>query len=228
MSLEIEIVGKTTESVYGLIVEKVGNQTLQRDIKVDNQKPIIVCVGDFSGIYSIGSTYVSPVVLAKDMVSPELKSFTMTVRDTKGTPLYINGVEINGIDVRQVEFELTSYGVYTFEYKAIDEAGKKEVITFVVNVPDMVSPTVKTEGSYAVSGKVGKAIVVAEFVAEDNLDSAANLAKRVLVMDANHNFKIVSEGKTFTPDKAGIYTVYCYVTDSFGNVGLCSYNIEVK
>ena len=228
VSLEIEIVGKTTESVYGLIVEKVGNQTLQRDIKVDNQKPIIVCVGDFSGIYSIGSTYVSPVVLAKDMVSPELKSFTMTVRDTKGTPLYINGVEINGIDVRQVEFELTSYGVYAFEYKAIDEAGKKEVITFVVNVPDMVSPTVKTEGSYAVSGKVGKAIVVAEFVAEDNLDSAANLAKRVLVMDANHNFKIVSEGKTFTPDKAGIYTVYCYVTDSFGNVGLCSYNIEVK
>ena len=226
--LEIEVVGKSANSVYGLIVEKVGNQSLSRKITIDNQKPIITSIGDFSGSYSIGTTFVSPLVLAKDIVCPELKSFKMTVCEPDGKPITINGVEINGIDVRQVEFKLTSYGSYVFEYQAIDQSNKKETISFVINVLDTVAPTVKISGSYNDSEKVGSAINIAQFIAEDNFDSSETLVMRVLVMDTNHNFKIIPTGKTFTPDKAGKYTVFCYVTDSFGNVGICSYNIVVK
>ncbi|MBP5466888.1 MAG: hypothetical protein J6Y43_04940, partial [Clostridia bacterium] len=176
---------------------------------------------------AIGSKYLSPVVIAKDMVSPELKSFTMTVEKPDGSYYVIDGTELNGVSVRQVEIDLDSYGAYSFTYRATDWANRSFSFNYQVNVFDTVAPTVKTQGSYAVTGEKGKAVTIATFTAIDNVDKAEDLTVRILVLDTSHNFSVVTTGK-FTPEKAGKYTVYCYVTDSFGNVGLCYYNVEVK
>ena len=224
--MEIEVKGVSDDSVYGLIVEKVGNQPLKSDNTIDIGKPMIACVGDYGGNYPINGKYLSPVITAKDMVDPELKSFTMSVQNPDGSYVTAGGIVLNNVEVKQVEIPLTAYGSYFFSYQATDSSNRSEKFSFVINVPDLVAPTVKTTGTFATTGEVGKAITLAEFVAEDNFNTAAELTMRILVMDTAHNFKTAV--KTFTPDKAGIYTVYCYVTDAFGNVGICNYNIEVK
>ena len=224
--LEIEVIGESENSVYGLIVEKVGNQSLKNDTTVDVGKPMIACVGDYGGNYPLGGKYLTPEITAKDMVDPELKSFIMSVQNPDGSFAVVNGVELNGVDVRRVEIELTEYGTYSFVYQATDFSNRKEKFVYVINVLDTVAPTVTTQGTYAVTSETGKPIAVANFVATDNVDSADKLTVRILVLDTDLNFTVVTN--RFTPTKAGKYTVYCYVTDTFGNVGLCYYTVEVK
>lgn len=226
-SLEIEVEGKTETSVYGLIAEKVGNQSLSATTTIDNGKPMIVCMGDYGGCYEINGVYTSPYILAKDIVDPSLKEFTMTVTSPDGSYLTLGGKTMDAAEVEQIEFELSSYGEYVFEYYAEDNAGRRDTFVFVVNVLDRVSPVVRTVGSYATTGKVNTAISVASFSATDNVSPASDIFTRILVLKPDGNYDLVQNGK-FTPVKAGHYKVTCYATDAFGNVGVCQYDVEVK
>lgn len=224
--LEIEVVGTTESSVYGLIVEKVGNQSLKNDSVIDLGKPMIICGEDYGGIRLLGSVYTTPNVVAKDVVDPSLKSFVMSITAPDGTSVVIDGVEMSNVEFKQYSFELTSYGAYFFEFVATDHANRKETFSYAIIVPDLTAPQVSVEKGYTDSGVVGTAITVATFTATDNCDKAEDLKKTILLCNPNGNFKVING--SFTPDKAGRYTVYCYVTDAYGNVGLDYYNIEVK
>ena len=224
--LEVETVGTSATSVYGLIVEKVGNQPLKNDNVVDISKPMIACVGDYGGNYEIGSVYTSPKVIAKDMIAPSLTSYTLTITAPDNSIVVIDGIEILNAEVKQYSLELSMYGAYFFEYTAKDSANRKENFRFSINVLDMVPPEVSISGTYAKTGEVGKAVSVASFIATDNVDSEDKLTKTVFLYKPDGNFEIVKG--SFTPLDAGRYTVYCYVTDLFGNVGLAYYHVEVK
>lgn len=224
--LEIEVVGAGEDTVYGLIVEKVGNQALKSDTVVDIAKPVIACFGDYGGTYAIGSVYTTPRVFAKDMIDPSMKSFTMTITAPDGTVVEIDGEKIQNVDVATYSFELTMYGSYFFEYIAKDSSNRKETFSYAIIVPDLTAPEVEVTGSYDKTASVGSTLTIAKFTATDNVDSADKLSMTYFVYDPVGNFKIVSG--SFTADKAGRYIVYCYVTDSFGNVGLGYYSVEVK
>ncbi|MBP5466398.1 MAG: hypothetical protein J6Y43_02405, partial [Clostridia bacterium] len=60
LTLEIEVVGVRNDSVYGLIVEKVGNQAISSSRVRDVVAPMISPQGDYGGSYAIGSKYLSP------------------------------------------------------------------------------------------------------------------------------------------------------------------------
>ena len=224
--LEIEVVGAGEDTVYGLIVEKVGNQALKSDTVVDIAKPVIACFGDYGGTYAIGSVYTTPRVFAKDMIDPSMKSFTMTITAPDGTVVEIDGEKIQNVDVATYSFELTMYGSYFFEYIAKDSSNRKETFSYAIIVPDLTAPEVEVTGSYDKTASVGSTLTIAKFTATDNVDSADKLSMTYFVYDPVGNFKIVSG--SFTADKAGRYIVYCYVTDGFGNVGLGYYSVEVK
>ena len=224
--LEVEAVGISATSVYGLIVEKVGNQPLKNDNVVDIGKPMIACVGDYGGNYLLGSVYTSPKVIAKDMIAPNLTSYTLTITAPDNSIVVIDGMEILNAEVKQYSLELSMYGAYFFEYTAKDLANRKENFRFSINVLDTVSPEVLISGTYTKTGEVGKAVSIAKFIATDNIDAEDKLTQTVFLYKPDGNFEIVKG--SFTPLETGRYTVYCYVTDLFGNVGLAYYHVEVK
>ncbi|MBQ7643080.1 MAG: hypothetical protein IJS67_04170, partial [Clostridia bacterium] len=226
-ALEIEVEGKTDESLYGLIAEKAGNQSLSSTTTIDNGKPMIVCMGDYGGCYEINDVYTSPYILAKDMIDPSLKEYSMTVTAPDGSYLTVDGKTMDNAEVRQIEFTLSSYGEYVFEYYAKDTSGRNDTFVFVVNVLDRVPPVVRAVGTYATAGKVNTAVTVATFSASDNVTPSGEIFTRVLVLKPDGNYELVENGK-FTPGKAGHYKVTCYATDAFGNVGVCQYDVEVK
>lgn len=224
--IEIEAVGVSNNSIYGMIVEKVGNQPLKNDSVIDISKPIIACFGVYGGSYKLNSTYVSPKIIAKDAISPELKSFTMSITSPDGNFVVIDGQEMKSVSVRDVELKLSNYGSYLFEYIAIDSANRKETFRYSVNVLDDVAPEVFVDGGYVSDAKINEKINIATFKYTDNYSSDEDLTKTVLVMYPNGSYKIIND--SFTPSIKGRYTVYCYVTDGFGNVGLGYYFVEVK
>lgn len=224
--LEVEIIGTSNTSVYGLIVERVGNQSIKNDTVIDISKPMIANMEDFGGIVKYNSTYKTPKIVAKDMISPDLKSFTMTITAPDGTYVNIDGVEMFNVPVEQITMQATQYGSYLFEYVAVDTANKKETFRFAINVLDDVEPIVSFDGDYVVEGKVGEEVKIVKFYASDNCDSEDKLTKTVLVLNPKGTLDVVSD--KFTPNSAGRYTVYLYVTDTFGNVGLSYYIVEVK
>lgn len=224
-TLEIEVVGITDSSVYGLIVEKVGNQSMKNDSVIDISKPMIASLEDYGGFVEINSIYRTPKVVATDIISPELKSFTMTITAPDGTYACIDGVEYVNMPVKQVSLQLSQYGSYMFEYIAIDMSNRKETFRFAINVLDDVAPEVLIDGERYVSAKLNDVIKVANFSATDNCDAEDKLTKTVLVLNPKGVYELVSE--KFTVNSKGRYTVYCYVTDTFGNVGLSYYVVEV-
>lgn len=224
--LEVEVIGAQETSVYGLIVEKVGNQALKNDAVVDIGKPIISCFGEYGGLRELGSVYTTPKVFAKDMIDPIIKSFTVSITAPDGSVVMADGEQILNAEVKEYSFELTMYGSYFFEYVAKDSSNRKETFSYAIIVPDLTSPVVEVSGSYEKTANVGSTVTIASFTATDNVDDADKLTKTYFVYDPNGNFKIVKD--SFVADKAGKYVVYCYVTDSFGNVGLGYYSIEVK
>ena len=224
--LEVEVEGVSENSVYGLIVEKVGNQALKNDAVVDIGKPIIACFGDYGGTYAIGSVYTTPKVFAKDMIDPNMKSFTVSITAPDGSVVVVDGEQVLNAEVKEYSFELTMYGSYFFEYIAKDSSNRKETFSFAIIVPDLIAPEVKVSGSYAKTGTVGSTISIATFTATDNVDGQDKLTKTYFVYDPKGNFKMVEN--SFTADTAGKYIVYCYVTDGMGNVGLGYYSVEVK
>lgn len=224
---EIEVKATEADATYGLIVQKVGNQMLISDTTSDRLAPMIACVGDYGGSYEIGETYVLPKVLAADMISPSIASFKMTVIDPFDNYVIVDGMMLNGVTPYQAEILLSSYGQYYCEFEVEDQAGRTDSFGFSINVIDNIAPKVWSTGTYATSGTVGKAITIATCMAQDNLDAEDQLNMKILVLDTNHNFVLV-KNQIFTPNKVGTYEVYCYVTDSFGNVGLFNYKIEVK
>ena len=225
-ALEVEVIGEQETSVYGLIVEKVGNQALKNDAVVDIGKPIISCFGEYGGLHELGSVYKTPKVFAKDMIDPSIKSFTVSITAPDGSVVTVDGEQILNAEVKEYSFELTMYGAYFFEYVAKDSSNRKETFSYAIIVPDLTAPVVGVSGSYAKTANVGSTVTIASFTATDNVDDEDKLKKTCFVYDPNGTFKIVNG--SFTADKAGKYVVYCYVTDSFGNVGLGYYSIEVK
>ena len=224
--MQIEAVGVSNHSVFGMIIEKVGNQPLKNDTVIDISKPVIACFGVYGGSYKINSTYAAPRVIAKDAISPELKSFTMSISAPDGSYVIIDGQEMKSVSVRDVELQLSSYGSYLFEYVAVDNANRKETFSYSVNVLDEVAPEVSIDGDYTKVANINEKVDIADFEISDNYSSDEELTKTILVLHPNGTYKIVNDN--FTPDVKGRYTVYYYVTDGFGNVGLSYYFVEVE
>jgi len=224
--MQIETVGVSNSSVFGMIIEKVGNQPLKNDSVIDISKPVIACFGEYGGCFDINSTYKTPKVIAKDAISPELKSFTMSIFAPDGSCVSIDGQEIKGVPVKEIEFELSNYGSYLLEFIAVDAANRKETFRYSVNVLDDIAPEILVAGEYKKVAKVNETVNIANYQISDNYSSEDSLTKTILVLHPNGTYKIVND--SFTPDVKGRYTVYCYVTDGFGNVGLSYYFVEVE
>ncbi len=230
----------TFESVgasgFAFVVKNVCAQSFAESVTKDTTKPIIKCLGENGGLKNKGEKFTLPETIAFDVISPELKNFTVTVTNAGNTVKDTSGKEIYNAEVAPYEISLDNYGEYMIAYTATDYSGRSQTLVCVVYVYDLEAPSVTIkENTKKTSGKVGEKITVAEIDYSDNTCSKEEITVCVFVKGPNFAAKKITDG-TFTPETAGTYTIYYYVADavdnevkySQGSVTVVSYTVEIK
>lgn len=213
-------------SATELVIKKVGNQLLKGDVKVDMIAPVVAVAGDYGGNYALGYEYKVTKVLAHDVVLGDVADFTMSVKRPNGSFVSVDGVEIKNVAVKEFSFTLSEYGSYSLSFIAKDDNGNKMPFTYVVHVLDDQAPVITVKGSYAKSGKVGDTVTVATVNVSDNLDEVGAIKLVTMLKLPSGELSVID--KTFKAEESGVYTVYYYATDTFGNFSISQYQIEIN
>lgn len=209
-----------------LVVKQVCNQLLKNDVSIDMIAPVVAVVGDYGGNYERGHVYDVTKVLAYDVVQGEIEDFKMSVKRSDGTYVSIDGVEMRNVAVKEISVTLADYGSYSFSFIAKDDSGNKTSFTYVVHVLDDQAPTITLKGACTTSGKIGDTITVGSVSLSDNVDSEEQIGLSVMVKSPSGVLTIVD--KTFKAEESGVYTVYYYAADTFGNFTMSQYQVEIK
>lgn len=209
-----------------LLVKQVCNQLLKNDVSIDMIAPVVAVVGDYGGNYERGHVYDVTKVLAYDVVQGEVEDFKMSVKRSDGTYVSVDGVEMRNVAVKEISVTLADYGSYSFSFIAKDDSGNRTSFTYVVHVLDDQAPTITLKGSCTTSGKVGDTITVGSVSLSDNVDDEEQISLSVMVKSPSGVLTIVD--KSFKAEESGVYTVYYYAADTFGNFTMSQYQVEIK
>ena len=226
-TLKVSFSGVNVSKGFALIVKEVGNQSLSEDNAVDIVAPMIVVLGDYSGNYKFGTVYNAPMVVAKDMISPSLQYFTMSVECPDGTYLELDGKTFNKVPVQEVSVLLNQYGSYVFSYYAKDTVGIKEArFSYSVNILDDTEPIIEIDDCDT-EGKVGDTIDIAEITVIDEFDKAEDITVLTYLKTPDGKY-VKLTAQSFKAEVAGRYVVYYYAQDAFGNITVEYYNINIE
>ena len=98
--------------------------------------------------------------------------------------------------------------------------------SYAIQVPDKIGPNVVLENKVT-SGKVGQEVKLAKAIVNDNVSVESEIV--ILISISYPNGKIAQTMQDgFTPDKAGVYTIYYYAKDAVGNATIVSYKVVVS
>lgn len=226
---EVILHGSTENTVVritGVQNQSFGNAESDRD------EPQIYG-GNSYGSVKINAKGVIAKGMVSDALSPVLSADVLvSVRNPNGG----YAVSDDGIMLKDVpanrEYAITYdiYGRYRVTYTAKDAAGNSSRQPYIVEVMDMVAPTVRfTDGSTEDTVQTIRAFYkykVKSYEATDNPDSHENLSVYTFIYDASG--VIVRYGfDKFSLTEEGDYTVYVYCVDKAGNYGYASYKLKV-
>ena len=228
-NLEIELLGVTGESeliIYELNNEGIDNKTYDK-FKAQYYCDISSGIKKLGDYIRIGKLYIA------DVLSFESSAY-ITVYDPDGNVcVATDGTEMDKVSDFSKEYliEVSAYGEYLVEIRYVDKAlqltnsngGKFSVDYVSIEAMDNVAPVISLGKVNTQSGK-GK-IAVATATVTDNIDESVELF--ICVTGPDQVTKTVVNG-SFTANVSGTYVVSYYATDSVGNLGFVSYEIEVK
>lgn len=225
--IDVEIVEATGKA--SIIMDSVNLQKLSNNRKNDNVIPKIY-VKDFSGNYEIGSviTVFAPVVT--DVLSPAIDGNISVYAEKDGEAVYsIDGIKLNGYcdGTREYSIKLDSFGKYTVTFTATDGAGRTAIETIIVNVVDIVKPTITLNVDKNVSVAKGKTFTL-KYSVRDDISSSENITVNIFFTDLKTNAFYTCNSNKIIFEIAGEYEVFIYAKDEAGNFAYESVIVNVK
>ncbi len=190
----------------------------------DYGAPKIVFSEAFNYSYRKGETFTIPSVIASDLLDG-IVDCEVTFTYNGGTMTTTDGVAIDGVSGENAyEVQLTEYGSYLLNFFAKDSGGKKTNINLYIVVIDDVKPEIELGGEMPETAKVGKTVTLPYASATDNM--GGEIIAYALAINPNGGYFFLPDG-TFTPDKAGDWTIRFYAYDATGNLAYIEYTVTV-
>lgn len=187
--------------------------------------PKIFIMGSYGGNTSIGTVASIQKVLSCDVIDGVM-NVKLTVKDPFGNFVRsTDGIELNDVVAKEYKVTLTEYGSYSVTFKNADTDNNPASFSYKINVVDEEKPIISIEKPIPKTGKVGEKITIPKITAIDNYDETTEV-DLYLITSTGYMFKL--ETRAFIPDRAGIYTVRCYVKDKAGNLVLNDFDIVVE
>lgn len=225
-----ELSGESAVTLYRLY-----KQTLSSS-KADNSLPQIKVDMPSNSAKKDSLITLSSAAVA-DMFSPVLRNkITVQVIGPNNQPVTSEeGVVLDGsanaLADRVYTVKCDSYGVYAITYIAVDQANKRGVVPFNVNVEDDEAPTIELldgyqKGCIFTVGK-GTTVQVANYAVQDNF-GAENVTTHVVVYDCYGVFVNLTEEQTFVANRIGTWQVVYTAYDEIGNYASVRYSVVVK
>ncbi|MCQ2742043.1 MAG: hypothetical protein MJ239_01925 [Bacilli bacterium] len=197
----------------------------------DTTGPKIHLLGAYGGSYSINSVYHVCAATAFDVLFPNNKYFTVTVKDPKGN--YV--VDNNGVTLNEVspsasyDFVLEQYGNYTVDYKAADAMNNASDFSYLVNVSDETRPEITLKSEPAKNAKVGDTLYLAEYEVKDNVTPSDKLTVWAYVINPNGiRLYFENEKNSIVAKYAGVYEFHIMAIDEASNIGEVVYRVNVS
>ncbi len=239
--LEFSINGVTAQSQIN--INSINSQNFTNR-SMDTTRPQIAIEGVLGGTYAKDSTYAIPVAYALDVLDPTVV-FTLSVTSPSGETVSDTlGNALNNVDPSVARnIVVTESGVYTFTYTAKDTSNRQYSFSTIINVPDMVAPTIEISGSVSGSASVNKAVAFPKATAYKNgevymrynevLGSDQEVNVVVFVICPNTRREIAkrneSNGKyNYTFTQKGEHTVVYVVYDESGNSAEQRFTVKVS
>ena len=179
--------------------------------------PLIELGGDIGGQYVFGSTFTLPAIFANDVLDGDVAAY-ITVTSPSGEILYAkDGRALDNLlyDGKDIQIELTEYGVYSFYIAAYDRAGNEGYSTPIINVVDTEKPSLKISGTIPETVKIGAKVSIPKARVSDNITKKVTLT--IYVITPTGVLLDVTDVSGFKADIAGVYTVIYYAVDEEGN-----------
>lgn len=217
--VNMEIVcGNVGKKGFAFNVQTINNQVFAGGNAFFNNYPEIVINGNLPLEVSVGDTLIVPSAFGADVLSPNV-SITVSIR--KGNKTVLDGASVD----QAREFTFDSYGTYYVVYKYSDGNTNRSVSYTIKTIesepPTVVMPELPT------TGKVGQQIELLLPEVSDN--ASTNIEISIIVREPNYNmFYLTEDNLTFTPNRAGTYTVFYYVSDECYNYQMIQHTIVVE
>ena len=215
-----------TEGNTGVIIKALSGQNFSY-AKKDSTLPKIVISESIAGERLVGDVIKIPASVVIDLFDPYAQA-TLTVQDTKGTPLKdINGNVLKDVDIANEYYvDASIAGNYTIAYKTNDSANTtKKPSGMMVKVVSRDKPVITIKGGTR-SGSVKQTIKLGTITVDT---IAENYEVFAFVFEPLGNLKpIDKETNSFKAEMAGTYRVRYFVIDQWDNMSIAEYLVVIK
>lgn len=229
----LKVVLKDISGNAGINISAVGNQAFTR-VSFDTA-PAVICTNTESGFFNINDKVTIYKALATDVLTPYLRSgLTISVTGPNGQPIRtLDGISLDGSVFADVDYQvvLDAYGTYTAKYSYVDAFGQTSDMLYNFVVENRVAPTIVLDKGYTkttrVTVKVGTEYSLVGYSVLDDTTPENEIEVRIFVYNPDYTFKMVSDNK-INCTKAGVYQIYYYCYDAFGNYSATGYTLLVE
>lgn len=209
-----------------ILLEKL-NSCVMNTKTTNASFPEFSVLGEVDTQLKKGETIYVPKVISSSVLNPVV-DFSMTVFGPDGeVATSIDGIKLENVRCdREYYIEAIDYGLYEFEYSAVDSFGRSNYYGFTITVIDDVPPTINKPDKGYGTYKVGDTVEVKTATASDN---TAEVTLLYYYCSPEGDIKILKgEKPSFVVDMAGEWKVIYYAFDAFGNTAVYEYMVNVR
>ena len=121
-------------------------------------------------------------------------------------------------------FTITKFGEYVVRLLATDKAGNETLLDFNVYCFDNIAPQINVLKKVASKVKVGQILTLPKATVSDNMNT--DLGYYIFAKTPTNSYRLISE-HTFKPDSKGVWTIYYYAEDAYGNYDVQVFYVNV-
>lgn len=215
-----------------IAVINIAGQRIYTIPTADRIGPAIAFEGEYKGYVLYGSEIRIPNAIVADVIDPNVEG-KVTVElpaDETGTrkiAASTDGVYLKDADIsRDYKVKANAYGSYRVTFSGQDRFGNPLSETYIVNVVDVIAPTISIPADATREGKVGEVITLKPATAIDNVDGAVDVL--IFVYSPSSVIYELNAGTpAFKTNQAGTYRVMYVARDAAGNIGIETYKLIV-
>ena len=221
----LSVINGENGGAFTVRVKQINNQVITRSSR-DNIAPQLFLDERMGGSFLPDETVTVYPVKAYDVLGG-IASATVSVRNlTAGG--YVRdgqGRELKDVSAYEVyTFTVSEIGSYRIEYTVTDTAGRESSAAKIVNVFDLVPPTIEVNGKVPQSAKIGETVTVPEMTVTDNL--GGDIVSYIVIIAPDGATSIYENG--FVAERSGEYIVRYTAIDASSQITTADYIVSVS